>query len=194
MSSEWFLFHLQRLKASDLLPTFAHQRRKGGGECHGLTNGDRELTFNLTSVRGELCNLDQWLSATPQKPSVAAVPSLSFSSLAICMWFRHRLRRGQGGRERKKRKSTENCVTGLSWDKCCVWSLKQWESEAKGSSKTRRASQRLSFSQETPTESGNTQTWLLNLCPVSALSASSQELSIQLLLPGLGSSNYQCSK
>lgn len=35
----------------------------------------------------------------------------------------------------------------------------------------------------------NTQTWLLNLCPASALSASSQGLPIKLRLPGLENSN-----
>lgn len=40
----------------------------------------------------------------------------------------------------------------------------------------------------------NTQKWLLNLCPPSALSASSQGLSIQLLPPGLGNSNSRCWK
>lgn len=38
---------------------------------------------------------------------------------------------------------------------------------------------------------GITQTWLLNLCPVSAFSTSFQGYSVQLLLPGLGSSNIQ---
>lgn len=145
---------------------------------------------------------------------------LSVSSRPICVWFSHRLRgeasppgernrRREGGREREEVHTSLFYRTQPGPGLGAVPHLEGFGAVEKvkptGAAEQEELPRRLSYGQESLTETqtewggsvlhwANTQIWLLNLCPASAFSASSQGLPIQLLPPGLGNSNSRCWK
>lgn len=115
---------------------------QGERVTQSLKNKGEELTLSETlQVRDRSPLLLFRLSCLPFLLSFSLPLSLvhSLSSLAICMWFRHRLRgrrkctRGKGikaGREREQgRKSTQVCFTGhslgLDSAQCRIWRSEQ---------------------------------------------------------------------
>lgn len=144
-----------------------------------------------------LCCCSLSLSLSPLFLSTAIYPALS--SLCDFTTVLERTtsqlgERNQGREgERKERKSTEVCFTGLSWG---------WARAESGDWNSGKVKPTVgAVQEELPRESasrhwqrGITQTWLLNLCPASAFSASFRGYSVQLLLPSSGSSNIRRSK